>query len=98
MTRVFKPSLDSRWHLSMYPMDEGYRLTGDAEDNWEGLICDDGADEVLDLTTEASIYGWRYARELAEHLVETHNEFISNRENVPPPADVIAMRVGSLED
>jgi len=73
MTRVFKPSLDVQWHLA-FNHDDTYRLTPDGEDAWDGSIADDeGADEVLDLTTEASLYGWRYARDLADHLVEVHN-------------------------
>lgn len=68
--------LHQRWHLEMHIEDE-YRLTDDAEDCWLGFIADEGADEIIGFDDIASSsYGWKYARNLAQHIVDSHNEYL----------------------
>lgn len=70
--------LKQKWHLEMH-IEDDYRFNDDAPDCWLALICDEGADEVLEFADIAIINGWQYARALAEHIVEVHNKSVDEK-------------------
>lgn len=60
------------WHLEHH-IDDDYRLTEDATNAWMGIICDEGANEVIDLTDffiEDARFEW--VQELAKALCGAH--------------------------
>lgn len=60
------------WHLE-YSVEDDYRIVPDASDNWIGILCNEGADEVVDLTdffVEGVRFEW--VKELAKALCGAH--------------------------
>lgn len=64
-----------RLHLEFH-IDDDYRLINGAPDAWLGLICDEGADEVLDLTELAAV-DIRAARAAAEAFCRAWNRKVN---------------------
>ncbi len=55
-------------------IDDEWKWVDGAPDAWDGTICDEGANEVLDMGDLLGACGLIAVREFAEKIVEAHNK------------------------
>lgn len=63
--------MKSKWHLEFHH-DDAWRLCDEATDNWIGLVCDGGGDEVAEFQPIA-VVNFAEAKKVAQAVIDAHN-------------------------